>query len=334
VESDPEYVLRERKAVCAGYAKLFVRLCQEAGIESDYLTGHSREYGGKMNEQFRQIFGKQIRHAWNAVKLGGQWHLLDVTWGAGHIDDERKYVRSFNPHFFLTTPVDFIHTHYPEDPKWQLLPRPIERPVYDQLVHARSGFFRNGLTLMSHRMMNIEAAGEIKITLGAPRDVVLSARVKGKDHEVIPDVTLAQRKGKTYEIRACFPTKGTYHLQINSRKKGGKAMEWALGYKVRVRAAAKECRGYPITFGTFGEHDVYLTSPMMTPLPSDSSSYFSLQVPGAEMVYGVTGSERFILERDGQQFSGQVVARPGGLILYAQFPGQLKSWGILDYRVR
>ena len=111
-------------------------------------------------------------------------------------------------------------------------------------------------------------------------------------------------------------------------------MEWALGYKVRVRAVAKECQGYPGTFSMFGEHDVYLTSPMITRLPSDSPSYFSLKVPGAKMVFGVTGSEQFILKRDGQQFSGQVVARPGGVILYAQFPGQLKSWGILDYRVR
>ena len=49
--ADPEVVLRRRMAVCTGYARLFAALCQEAGIEAEYVTGHSREYGAEENAE-------------------------------------------------------------------------------------------------------------------------------------------------------------------------------------------------------------------------------------------------------------------------------------------
>ncbi|SOB90771.1 uncharacterized protein DUF5050 [Ureibacillus xyleni] len=57
-------ILNEGKGVCQAYALLTLRLLQEAGIEAKYVTGESRGEG----------------HAWNLVKIDGQWYHLDTTW--------------------------------------------------------------------------------------------------------------------------------------------------------------------------------------------------------------------------------------------------------------
>ena len=53
----------EGKAVCAGYAHAFQYLLMRAGIESYYVTGT----------------GNGENHAWNLVKIDGQWYFADIT---------------------------------------------------------------------------------------------------------------------------------------------------------------------------------------------------------------------------------------------------------------
>ena len=57
-------VLKEGKAVCQGYALLAQKMLTKLGIESLYVVG---EAGG-------------IGHAWNLVKLNGNWYHMDSTW--------------------------------------------------------------------------------------------------------------------------------------------------------------------------------------------------------------------------------------------------------------
>ena len=57
-------VVMEGRGVCAGYAFAFQYLLMRAGIESYYVVGQS--YGEN--------------HAWNLVKVDGQWYYVDPTW--------------------------------------------------------------------------------------------------------------------------------------------------------------------------------------------------------------------------------------------------------------
>ena len=61
----------DHKAVCQGYAVLFYRLALECGIDARVIAGKGN--GSKGWED----------HAWNIVKLGGKYYLLDATWDAG-----------------------------------------------------------------------------------------------------------------------------------------------------------------------------------------------------------------------------------------------------------
>jgi transglutaminase-like putative cysteine protease len=61
-----EGVFTDKQAVCDGIAKAFVVLCQIEGISSVRITGDVEGSGG---------------HAWNKVKIDGQWYVVDATWG-------------------------------------------------------------------------------------------------------------------------------------------------------------------------------------------------------------------------------------------------------------
>ncbi|CAN5822299.1 hypothetical protein BH11BAC3_BH11BAC3_03760 [soil metagenome] len=98
--------LRRRKGVCENFAAIFNDIALKAGLVSFVITGYS-------NQAINQ---HHSGHSWCAVLLDKKWYLCDPTW------DES--FRS-NPKYFLVTPTDFIDTHFPFDPIWQLLPYPI-----------------------------------------------------------------------------------------------------------------------------------------------------------------------------------------------------------------
>jgi len=58
-------VLCKRMGVCAGVAQAVSLILARQNIECKYVTGKTKSGGG---------------HAWNMVKLNGNWYALDVTW--------------------------------------------------------------------------------------------------------------------------------------------------------------------------------------------------------------------------------------------------------------
>lgn len=105
-------VLKSRKAVCEGYSNLFAALGKAAGLEVVKVSGQGKGVGyaaGKKTEN----------HAWNAVRVQGQWRLIDSTWGAGDLT-AMGFNKRFKENYFLAVPGQMIFTHLPTDPKWQL----------------------------------------------------------------------------------------------------------------------------------------------------------------------------------------------------------------------
>lgn len=64
-------VLLRHKSVCNGYAKTTELLLQCLGIPACLITGDA----------------EGTAHAWNLVKVSGDWYLLDVTWGESNRTD-------------------------------------------------------------------------------------------------------------------------------------------------------------------------------------------------------------------------------------------------------
>lgn len=62
------------RAVCGGYAAAMDLLLKCAGVETKYIRGTAR------NMRDAETGGAYEGHAWNQVKIDGNWYHLDATW--------------------------------------------------------------------------------------------------------------------------------------------------------------------------------------------------------------------------------------------------------------
>ncbi len=120
-----EDTLRNRKALCDGYAALFHALGRRAGLDVRRIRGYSKGHTYFQGKRF----GK-VNHEWIAVQIDGDWRLIDPTWGAGIIEDGR-FKKRFDATYFLTPPAYFLFDHLPADPDWQLVRDPIDLPEFE-----------------------------------------------------------------------------------------------------------------------------------------------------------------------------------------------------------
>ena len=118
---DPEInmnaILRRRKGVCENYAALFANILLKTGVQSVVVTGYT-------NLPANNYWNG---HGWVAVQADSAWYLCDPTWDAGY--------NSYG--YFLVEPNEFIETHIPFDPLWQLLEHPISHKDFQR------GFYRS-----------------------------------------------------------------------------------------------------------------------------------------------------------------------------------------------
>ena len=148
-----ENVLKNRKAVCQGYADLYCHLGKAAGLEVVMVRGFARGYSG--STAIDRV--PEPNHRWNAVKLNGEWRLLDATWGAGYLMNN-EFHKSLREFFFLTPPDKLIFSHYPLEPEWQLLTPPVKDEEFIKYVKS----------VNTHLLYHGVATEDVKKTIAAP----------------------------------------------------------------------------------------------------------------------------------------------------------------------
>ncbi|MCL2578668.1 MAG: hypothetical protein FWE32_01395 [Oscillospiraceae bacterium] len=96
--------LVRRSAICGGYAAAFLYLTELAGLESVFIAGNSE---------------RGISHAWNAVRLDGSWHFVDVTWNRplGRFD-------SVYHSYFLIDTQTLLAQRYWDEHQFPVMPEP------------------------------------------------------------------------------------------------------------------------------------------------------------------------------------------------------------------
>ncbi|MBX2815583.1 MAG: hypothetical protein KTR24_06290 [Saprospiraceae bacterium] len=114
-----EDVLYRQKAVCWGYAELVRAMCTVAKIPCVTVTGYAKDAPAP-----RSAYEKS-NHAWNAVQIEGQWHLLDATWGASTLRGNTEFTLVDDIDYFLAQPDLLIHSHFPLMKMWQLQSCPV-----------------------------------------------------------------------------------------------------------------------------------------------------------------------------------------------------------------
>ena len=113
---------KRRKGVCENFSAIFNDICRRSGLVSEVINGYTQQSNRVDN----------VAHTWCAVQVDNSWYLFDPTW------DEKNDV---NPVHFMVSPKDFIRTHMPFDPLWQLLDYPIQHEQF-----YKNNFSQNGKT--------------------------------------------------------------------------------------------------------------------------------------------------------------------------------------------
>lgn len=128
--------LKSKKAICGGYAELYTALCRSVGLSSVVIEGYAKDF---LFDNGDEMYIP--RHGWNAVRIDGNWQLVDATWGAGSLYQHNSWLRKllnkllmqkklkaknlkfkfvYDPQYFAQDPEIFRLKHIPLDPLWQL----------------------------------------------------------------------------------------------------------------------------------------------------------------------------------------------------------------------
>lgn len=185
-------VFASRQGVCEGYANLFQVLARATGLEAVKVVGRVRQDLAPVD-----LIPTSIRllnptydwtlHAWNAVKVGGAWMLVDATWDDN--DDPRQ--RAYRSDYLMPAPEVMINSHRPDLDAWQLLMEPKSTSVFEAQPILRPAFFRRGLRLVSPATYSSTVRGTAVIEIASqpehPRSVY-GFHAPKKDSSLVAEV--------------------------------------------------------------------------------------------------------------------------------------------------
>lgn len=215
--SEVEYAnrsLRSRKAVCTGFALLFKHLLQPAGIDVANIKGYARTFDSEAGQPIRRV-----DHEWNAVRLDGDWYLLDIAWAQTTAKNGMP-----NDYFFLTEPAEFAANHFPTDPRWQLLNAAVSKAQFDRFPKLYDAYFRLGFDGKFPESGLIRTSDALTLTLKNDKDVeFMCALGRLGDSESATVPVSVQRSGETYRLTVSVPKRGNSTLLIFAKPKGSRS---------------------------------------------------------------------------------------------------------------
>jgi transglutaminase/protease-like cytokinesis protein 3 len=203
----PSYVYNFRISQCEGYSNLFNYICQLVGIESKEIIGYSRD-------EYKEagISINKPNHTWNAVKINGNWYLLDVTWASTSAINSLP-----NDYYFLTPPEEFVANHLPNDEQWQLLKETIKKEEFDSFPFITSVYFELGLNknFPKKGLLQVEN-NKVNFSLSIKEDYSILLKMD-KDNEekwTTPDYNILKNKDLA-NININLKEEGQYLLRID-----------------------------------------------------------------------------------------------------------------------
>lgn len=289
IQSSGPNTLKQRRGVCYGYGSLMEEMCDLAGIPCRTISGYGRGYSFATK---RRADTDEENHAWNAVYVDGGWHLVDVTWDAGHVDG-RSYKKEYCTTYLFMEPGNFVYTHLPQEPRWQLLAAPLSAEQFKELPYLRGVFFDHGLRLGT-KLSRVTRAGEsVQFLIRFSREADMMAKLLAADDQELTRRTLVQREDRSCRVFVTFPDASRYRLKLYCRPLGDtESMD--LVAELDFESNSGITRTFPETYGWFGRMRGYLFSPLYTPLATNKPLLFKVRLHDAHEVSLAVGDEPWL----------------------------------------
>ncbi|CAF2052207.1 unnamed protein product [Rotaria magnacalcarata] len=284
-------VFRTKQGVCRGFASLYHECCSLLGIECSEISGYAKQTFVKSGAELQQSL-----HAWNSVILDQYTYLIDPTWGAGGRDNKNK----LEDFYFLTSPEEFIYTHYAHG--YQLLEPEITKEEFISLPVMKSTYHQLGLALLSPKQgLNETNQNIFKIAIQAPAHIDLFAALKVGDVEYPRSLhTLCQRDQNKADIYNCYitpPLDGLYEVTIFAKTNDETTYFDAINMRLRV-SNINDAFMFPITYATFTEHRCILIEPFQRLLCENEQVLIHMIIPNANVIKIRNGDEYMVPHKD------------------------------------
>lgn len=244
-----------------------------------------------------------LESRWNAVFIKGQWRLIDPYWSYSCIDegdyddkisvdakgkikraDAGKPNRPVNEFYFLTDPKEFINTHFPDDPEWQLQENWWTLKQWQNSPYVREHFFVMGMktNTQSDACMLMAKNSPISMDFTLPEGkshqyrfshnlVLIKSEHSSEGKSLRHFVMFEHSRNKLcYTVRVPFP--GTYRLDIYGKDiVTDKLYNLLCSYGIKcLRTAEIKVDEYPDCPRLGWGSNAYMLQEGVTPIPCES----------------------------------------------------------------
>lgn len=145
-DNSAEGVMKNKLAVCEGFANLYVSLGEKLGLKIIKVTGLAKgyDYDGDSYDNVEDA----SNHAWNAINIDGVWKIFDATWGQGYAftNSKGKLVskKEVGNEWFNIDPKISIFSHLPEESDKQFLSPTISFETFLEMPNIVPSAFSSG----------------------------------------------------------------------------------------------------------------------------------------------------------------------------------------------
>eukprot|EP01130_Rhizamoeba_saxonica_P002853 TRINITY_DN1269_c4_g1_i3.p1 TRINITY_DN1269_c4_g1~~TRINITY_DN1269_c4_g1_i3.p1 ORF type:complete len:261 (+),score=47.98 TRINITY_DN1269_c4_g1_i3:805-1587(+) len=202
----------------------------------------------------------------------------------------------FAPYFFMTNPKEFVYTHKPDWPKWQLLENPLSEKEIDSYPNLKSHFFGRGLKMISHtdgELSGFSIGDSLFITLSAPSNVnfasSLRTEIDGKFDEYVIHQSfedLGEPNYWVHEFHVKIPIAAQLQLIIFTKlvSDEGHSYQDTVDYFITAVSSinSEPPLPFPTTYGGFQKYN--LSSPLDCTLHTAMPYEFVISGPSTKIV--------------------------------------------------
>ena len=296
-DSTPEGIYKYGKTICFGYSKLFAYIAKSIGIETEYIKGYAKGSEYNPGEQI-----EKTNHEWNAVKINDNYFLIDPTWGAGLLE-ENIHIKELDDFYFLPNPKHLIYTHFPEEPKWQLLKNPITKEEFINQIYINSKFFTFHFTDINFKKSHFEVNNieNIKIfyDIKNTNDIInLTIEVYFlKDNEYISEENCyyITKNEKYYEVKLIFNKMGSYKVCLYGKNQYMDDYDSMIEYYPTCKQDAPKDLFFPIFYSDSSEIEVI--NPLYNNLKSGDEVKFIIKSNNLDEII-IIGDKFYYVKKD------------------------------------
>lgn len=342
-----EATFKRGKSICAGYANLFKKICDNLDLIVEIIGGYSKGFNYEITDKCEE----SESHAWNAIKIEGDWYFIETTWGAGYSEDHKNFIKRFTSYYFFTPPIQFVRGHFPNDSKWQLLPKKeiVDQKKFMEFVDLKSDFYELGFEKIEpdYSFNQVSKKGNFKIFFDENEvdgskikvSVNLNYIIDKNNLQKLENSTLVIRNKNFFEINYLINKKGKYKLGIFGANLGKEKLDELCSVILISKKDSSSPLNYPKTYGIYGESDLQIIEPINGTLINGDKINLEFKSSTFNNLYiGIfnNGNNNFIeMEKHGNTFKEEEILIYGQkVVISTKNQGEKNYKSIIEYIVQ